>query len=651
MRRTFRRIVPLSLLILVYSCAVPAYREKLDAALKAKDYDGAYAVLKDVCTSAPGEAICLERDRIAFDAATGKLEKVKAAFDAEKRPATLDTLEGFKKSVMEIKEISGRVDIAATALSVQKEIDETAAKAKAAADEAEDLYARKDRKKALDLLKSAAAVDAKLKDRLTDFTAKAVGEAYLDGVRAGEAEDWALSRAAFEEAFYINPDYKDLKAKLEEARSRDTADYYLMGAEDADKAGNLDRAVTLYRHALKYKNTQEVAAALAATRVKAANALFAAGVEMMDNERPLSAGILFIKAVLIMEDIPQEQRAGIKIPSREIARLLDELYVKGKKEGEAGNVEAAYLYLRTVARLQPAYPEINTVKERYKDEIRKKAMQTLAIIPFKGPSYNVDAGGAVTSSILDFLYTQLSKDVRILERGAIEALLKESEVKTFQGGEGAKGFLQLLGADHLLLGDVVNYKVDSNVFDMNKTVRAKTGVRNVLNPKYTEWDKDKKGDAPAQYIDEPVFEDIKYKTTHYSKTGIVTVSYRIVNSKGDVINTGMAEKRVDAQDDAAEGIEIGEFKVAAKASKIPSDTDLLRTAQTEVIEKIGEGLKKMFANPEERLLKDAEAQMKRANYRPALEKAVDALFILERKDAETAPAEERINALIREGKL
>ncbi|MBI5887232.1 MAG: hypothetical protein HZB82_00780 [Deltaproteobacteria bacterium] len=651
MRETLWRLVPLYLLIFVSACAAPAYRVKFSEAVKAARYEDAYVILKDVCPKNQSESICLEMENVGKQVATGKFEKVKAGFEAMKRPAPLDMLEAVKKSLLEIKEISGRVDLSQVADSLQNEIDVAAAKADSALKEAEGLYVKKERKKAAGLFRAASEIDSRLGPRLADFTAKAVEDAYLDGVKAAEAENWEGARIAFEEALYIKPDYKDAADKAAEAKGRDTAEYYIKEAADADKGGNIDRALALYKYALKYGRSDEAAAALTGTRIKAANALFTRGVEMMQNEWPLSAGALFIKSVEMMGDIPEAQRAGVKTPAREISRLLNELYVKGKKEGEAGNAEAAYLYLRTVSRLQPEYPDINTVKERYKDEIRRRAMQTLAIIPFKGPSYNVDAGGAITSSVLDFLYTQLSRDVRILERGAIEAILKESEVKTFQSGEGAKGFLQLLGADHLLLGDVVNYKVDSNVFDTNKTVRAKTGTRNIRNPRYIEWEKKSKGDAPEEYIDEPVFEDIKYKLTHYAKTALVTVSYRIVDSKGDVINTGVAEKRVDAEDDAAEGVEIGEFKIAAKVSKIPSDTDLLRTAQTDVVEKIGSGLKKMFASPEQRLVKEADAQMKRSAYRPALEKAVDALFILERKGLDTAPAEEKINTIIKEGKF
>ena len=61
------------------------------------------------------------------------------------------------------------------------------------------------------------------------------------------------------------------------------------------------------------------------------------------------------------------------------------------------------------------------------------------MIPFRGPTYNPDAGKTMTSHTLHFLYKELSNDIRILERTATEALLKESEVKALQGGELDKG--------------------------------------------------------------------------------------------------------------------------------------------------------------------------------------------------------------------
>ncbi len=263
------------------------------------------------------------------------------------------------------------------------------------------------------------------------------------------------------------------------------------------------------RYAVRYKDTEEIRAILNRTSVKAANALFREFANLYNNDQPLSASAALIKGTALLQGVPPPMRAEVSAPSRDASRLLDGLYVKGKALWESGDREMAYLHMGAIARIQADYPDVKQALGRLKDEIRKRSTHSLAVIPFKGPSYDVDAGSAVTSGVLNFLYKELSNDVRILERSAIEALLKESEVKTLQGEQETKGFLQLLGADYLLLGDVINYKVESSVAETYKTIRAKTGTKSAPNPQYQEWLRARsETPAPAKQIDEPVYEDM-----------------------------------------------------------------------------------------------------------------------------------------------
>lgn len=637
---------------LVYACASAPYAVKFDEALKLKDYETAYSVIKEICGKTPQDAVCAKSEFVRKELAETRLARLRGRVEEEKKPVSIQKLEGFKKEADEAIALFAGVDGSLALKAVDKEMSASSARLAVLLKDAESAAASGNRKKAFDGYKAAFLIDGGVKARLDDYSGKAFDEAYAQGSKAAENDEWAKAHSSFDDAYYIKPDYSGLKERLDQATARDNGAYYMAEADSAMKAENYDRAILMYKGAAAYKQEgADAAGKLIAARVAAANAFFLNGLSMFESERPLSAALMFIKAKSFMADVPEDKRGSVRAPSRDISKLVKELYVKGASEAKAGNAEAAYLYMRAVSRLEPGYPEIASEKDRLKDEIRKRSMQSLAIIPFKGTSYSSDAGGVITSSILDFLYKELSKDVRILERGAIEALLKESEVKTFQGGEGAKGFLQLLGADYLLLGDVVNYKVESSVADMNKTVRAKTGSKKAPNPAFEDWKKRERGDPPPQIIDEPVYEDIRYKTTHYSKSGVITVSFRIVDSKGDVINTGLAEKKVEAEDDSAEGVEIGEFKVASKLAKIPTDTELLRTAQTNVVGLIGESLKKMFSNPEQRLMREMEEARKRSNYRAAVEKAVEAVFTLERKGMDTGAAEEKLAGLIVEGKF
>lgn len=649
-----QRMMKLSLavLFLVYGCAAPPYKEAFDNAMKAGDLGESYRILKETCAKEPDAGICAELGNITKKYAAAKREKLKTDMDAEKKPMSIAKLGQFRQEASDIKTIDPAADTAAVLDGISKEAQKTASAVEAALKEAESLLSAGQRGKAYDAANLAYFLDPSTKTRRDELSSKASEDAYAAGLKAEALGDWGAARAAFEDAFHINPELKDVKTKAEDARTKDTLEYHIAEAEKAEKDNNPVRAVELLRYAVRYSDTDEVKTLLNRASVKAANALFKEFVNLYNNEQPLSAGAAFIKGTALLQGVPQTMRAEVPVPSRDGSRLLDGLYVKGKSLWETGDRARAYLYMGTIARIQPDYPDVKQALERLKDEIRKRSTHSLAVIPFKSPSYDVDAGSAVTSGVLNFLYKELSNDVRILERSAIEALLKESEVKTLQGEQETKGFLQLLGADYLLLGDVINYRVESNVAETYKTIRAKTGTKSAPNPQYQEWLRARsETPAPPKQTEEPVYEDIKYKITHYRKTGNVAVSYRVVDSKGFVFYTGISEKKDEAEDQATEGIEIGEVKIPTKMAKIPSDSDLLRTVQAEVLEKVGENLKKLFANPEEKAVKDSDALKKAGNIHGAIEKAVSAIFIMEAKGKDTAAVEEMINTMIKEGRM
>lgn len=652
MRGIFKTLLLAALAVFMSSCAGP-FAEKFDAALKARNFEEAYGILNDVCPKNPGESICRERDAVRMGLANDRFLKLKAGLDAEKRPLSLPRLAALKKDAEAVKSLYASPDSSAFLELIAKETDASKAGLEASLKDAVDANAAGDRKKAFGLYMSALGIDPSIKKTVDDFVKDAVEAIYAKAAKAEGKEDWREARALLEEASYMSPDYNGLKGRLAGAVEKDSLDYYVKAASAAVKESDFDRAVKMYVYALSYKKDDpDLAAREAQARASAIAAYFSQAVDMMDNERPLSGASAVLKAKTHMEAMTEDQRGNVVAPSAAIARLLKELHVKGVNEAKAGNAEMAYLYLRTLSRLEPSYPGIDAEKEKVKEEVRKRSMRSLAIIPFKGTSYNADAGSLVTSSALDLMYKELSKEIRILERGAIEALLKESEVKTIQAGEGTKGLIHLLGADYLLLGDVVNYRVEPNSSETNKTTRVKVGVKKAANPAFDEWvRRGKEGTAPPATVYEDEMERITYKITHLKKTAIVTVSYRIVDSKGDWIYSDLAEKKLDVEDEATDGIEIGDFKVAPKVAKIPSDTELLRSAQAIVVTSIGDGIKKIFGNPEEKLLAEVEALSKRSSFRAAAEKAVDMRFVAERKGMDTGVVDARIDALIKDGKM
>src|SRR3989304_8449006 len=163
--------------------------------------------------------------------------------------------------------------------------------------------------------------------------------------------------------------------------------------------------------------------------------------------------------------------------------------------------------------------------------------------------------------------------------------------------------------------------------------------------------KEKSGPEPLMQVEEPVYENVKYKVSTTKKTVTVSLGYRIVNALGYVVYSGMAEKRDEAVDDSSEGVEIGDLKIISKVANVPADSEFLKAAQTKVVDDMGADLKKLFSNPEIRLVKEAREMASKGNFKGAVENMTKAMFIAEKKGLPIKPMEEEISGLLMEGRL
>ncbi|MBI5887027.1 MAG: hypothetical protein HZB85_10685 [Deltaproteobacteria bacterium] len=271
----------------------------------------------------------------------------------------------------------------------------------------------------------------------------------------------------------------------------------------------------------------------------------------------------------------------------------------------------------------------------------------------KGQAYLKDIP-LFSSNITFFLYKNLTPDIKVVEREAMDTLLKEYEVKTAgqMDDKSRENILSLLGADYLLFGDVLDYKVESNQNDTVKTVRAQTRTEQTRNPLYDDWFKDKeKGVSslppqPPAYIEKPVIEEIKYKVSFYKKTGLVSMSYRVVDTKGRLLNTSVVNVKEDVEDEGTDGVDAGEFKVAMKRASVPSDIELLRRVQEKAIQKIGDELRNLLINPEQKYLAEAERHEKDGELREAVERYSDVEIIYAKKGLDDKEIVERLGRLL-----
>ncbi|MFQ5586988.1 MAG: hypothetical protein ACE5GF_09255, partial [Thermodesulfobacteriota bacterium] len=432
MRNIFRWSV--LVLLLLSSCAAKPHTVALQDALKVGDYENAYTILDKVCNENPEESVCGEMEEVRKRYGEVMISRLQGILDAEARPIPLARLAELNREVSEIGEMGLDEELTTVRETLIREEEDSRASAQESTREAVALFEKGMMREAFDRYKTALTLDGGIQKDFDTFKKMTLTELNRKGEEATEKDDWRTAHKAYQDAASIDVGYDNIEKRAKEAAERDSLDFYLAESDRAEKEGDYTRAVKLQKFALSYGETDELRTRFIEKSIRCTSELFNTVARQVDGEKPLSAGVTFLEAMELLSGVPEERRVEIVIPADRVTRLLDEFYVKGRKLKEEGRSELAYLYLRTLRGIQPNYPGVVEVMEALEGEIKNRAIKSLAVIPFKGPSYYVDAGAVLTSNILNFMHRELSRDVRILERGAIEDLLPESVVKTLQSG-------------------------------------------------------------------------------------------------------------------------------------------------------------------------------------------------------------------------
>ncbi len=658
------RFIPVAIiLILIQACATQFTKGLKEAELLIQngDLEGAYTKLTGLCEERPESEACTKKEEIRVKIGNAILDGINSTIEKKRIGDYLPVADipSLMKEAERLKTFGFAQEADSIARRIQEEDKKTRGHVKALIAKAEELIEKKDLKKAIEILTDAEALDREVGKIRTSHLER-ISEALLkDAERFAGEENWREAHRILRDIKALNPGYKGLAERLKEAEKKDSLSYYLKEADDAIQREDFDRALMLYHIARTYPDSEGVDQKILRTRTKGVQTFFQKGIGLAEMAQPYKAYIFLKKAMEFLADVPVAKRASITVPTRAINKYLDELSGRAKKEEEKGNYGLAYQFLHMVVELDPNYPDGKKRLRELEEKVAQRAIKGLAVIPFKSPAHNPESGKIFSSNITIFLYKNITPDIKVVEREAIETLLKEYEVKLAgrmnESEKERENFLQLLGADYLLFGDVHEYKVEHSQHETYKTVRARIGVKKVKNPEYEEWlaekeKAEKMGEevppAPERYIQEPVYEDIKYRVVFFKKVGLVSVSYRIVDIKGKLLHTSFAEIKEEATGESTEGVDVGDFKVPMKIAELPSDLEIMRLAQNRAIQQIGGELKKIFQNPELKYLKKAEELEKEGAFVDAIERFSDAQLIYRKKNKDTTEIDKRIGRLI-----
>ncbi len=663
------KIFLIFIIILLFSaCAPDPMKQSFDNAKLMVQRDNlkeAYPILKELCRKAPeNKEFCKEYDMVRtklFNAGLIRLNQKLSVAKSENTIIPLPILEDISKNLEQLTEYNLKTrdfDIFSSQLNNEKRL--TQEKIKGTLEIAKNLMTDKKYLEAIDILeKNIFLNNEEFSSVLLKYKEEALAYIYPKILKAVEAEDWRIARSDIEMAYKINPDYKNIKELFNEAQKKDTAEYFFKKADDAKRKRKYEEALKFYEKAMRYEDSINAAKKLyEQTKIDLSEYHFQVAIELTEQELYKQAYDNFKNAFDILNTISIERRRVVNIPRKELQKYYDTLYLKAKKAEDIGNFGLAYNYYKLINHLSPSYPEIKENLRKVEEKIYNRSLKSLAVIPFKSPKSAPEAGNIFTSNIMLSLYNELKQDLKIIERESMDVLLREYELTVAgkaqegQAQRDATAF-QISSADYLLLGDVLDYKIDSSVQEGTRVVRVKTKVEFSPNPDYDEWLAQAKRlqaenkpipPSPPKMLEKPVYEDIKYKVSFYKKVGILNVSYRVVDTaRGKIMHTSIVDVKKDVQDEASEGVEIGDFKVPFKMAQLPTDNEIMKKAQGDAVAKITSELKSLFVDPEDRLFKQAETLEREGNFKEALERFTDAFILKKRKGKKTDIIEEKIN--------
>jgi len=236
-------------------------------------------------------------------------------------------------------------------------------------------------------------------------------------------------------------------------------------------------------------------------------------------------------------------------------------------------------------------------------------------------------GSAISSRITQYLFKAIPRDIRIVEREQLAAVLREQSLTDEDSATA------LAAADYFIEGNILEAKVDSSVKKGAKTMRVVTGTRQVPNPAYEAWSQGtKQTAAPPGTLSEEILENVSVNIQNHRKVGLYSAAYRLIESDtARVVFTDTVSENVVYNDQSSEGVQIGDFVSEHKFAELPSDIEILESLSIKVSEKIGEKLVGVLRNPEARYQKRATEYLLEDDLNGAVENFGYAYVMMERK--------------------
>lgn len=640
MRRSFAVVLAL-LLTVVWGCQTTESKKSFDQGreLYAQNrIEEAVSLYEEAIRQEPDNQEYKDELKKAQERVVGRnMDKAKSYLDA--KPMTFDQLKRAQAELDKALKISsGNQDVVKLSGQVKSEMDGLNKKA-------EGLYSAAN--KAMDTNEWGAAI-SKLREIKTFYPnyldlpikvamaeTNSINYYIKESDKYKAKEDWENVVRTLMFAKDIKPGDADVAARIKDAESKNTPDYYVGKAEAAAKLNDWDTAM-LYVAKANALSPRGAAADRIERLQKDSTAYFIGKAEKSFAEQRLYSAYTGLASAI-------EARPAIKRDPKAVEltqQLVTAIVAKGESYEATDLLGNAFVWYDKALKLSSGNRELFTKTQAVKDKIRQRVVKKIAIMDFTPPSNNPDSGRLITDSLLSYLTKNTTGDVKILARDVLGSILKEIELG--QAGlsdiVSAKKAGKLKGTDVFIFGNVLQYNVEKNVDEGYKVVNAVVGKRSIPNPAYQSWmaSRSRQGDddpklAPPQFTEEEIRETHKYKVGVHKKTASVKVSFRVIDvEEGETVIAKTLNNKKEAEDNYSEGVDFA--NIAYKAVKLPSDTDMFEQVVDATVGELGYAVLSRFQNLQVLYSNSAQLLRKKGEQEKAVEKYVDAIHVEELKN-------------------
>jgi hypothetical protein len=402
-----------------------------------------------------------------------------------------------------------------------------------------------------------------------------------------------------------------------------------------------DEPLLAYEHFLTLTTTEDfdtIKSNLAETGETMAQYFSALGTEATSEDKLLTAYNWHVRSNNVQSNL------NISADSSSTNSFIEKVIAEYQKSMEQQNFELGLGYLKVIKEFSPQHSLLRTATRKTYNKVLQRALLQVSTTAFTNSQGAHDFGNNVSAKITQHLFNNLPNDVRIIEREQYDAILREVELNQSNGEEKA----DLVSVDYIITGNVLEAKVDSQEVQGKKTVRVTSGTQRVRNPEFTAWSdlpEDNRDDIeqPPAMIVEDVVEDVTINLTKHRKTGVFSVSYRLVDAaSGKVVLPNSITLTEQFSDTSTEGVELGDFSLPFKLAELPSDLEILGTLASKAAETVGLELVAKLKNPEARYLEEGQKSAADQNFFEATSSYARAFTLSDFKDL---PTDELLSAL------